>query len=154
MRKFTAIVLSILLIITLVGCSNNEETKTDTTTKTEDTASTTDTTKSNSYSSSSKSSSTSTITHYCDAPDCTREGTKSYSGIGGQTEYYCLTHYNEIIDIMSDMEEDVGKSSYSKHTCEECSREGTYSIVGISGSTEYYCSTHYRELKELLEMFE
>lgn len=154
MRKIAVIALSILLVSTLIGCSNTEETKTDNTTKTEDTASTTDTSKSSSYSSSSKSSSTSKITHYCDASDCTREGTKSYSGIGGQTEYYCLTHYNEIIDIMSDMEEDVGKSSYSKHTCEECSREGTYSIVGISGSTEYYCSTHYRELKELLEMFE
>ena len=55
--------------------------------------------------------------------------------------------------MMSDMEKDVGKSSYNKHTCEECSREGTYSIVGISGSVEYYCSTHYNEIKELLEMF-
>lgn len=154
MRKFTVIALSILFVFILVWFSNNVETKTNTTVKTEEIASTTETTKSDSYSSSSKSTFSSTITHYCDAPDCTREGTKHYSGIGGQTEYYCLTHYNEIINIMSDMEEDVGKSPYSKHTCEDCSREGTYSIIGISGSTEYYCSTHYRELKELLEMFE
>lgn len=154
MKRMIIFVLSVILVFSLLGCSSNKETKTETIAKTEDTASTTDTTKSKSYSSSSKSSSASTIAHYCDASDCTREGTKSYFGIGGQTEYYCLTHYNEIIEIMSDMEEDVGKSSYSKHTCEECSREGTYSIVGISGSTEYYCSTHYRELKELLEMFE
>lgn len=55
---------------------------------------------------------------------------------------------------MSDMEEDIGKGSYSKHTCEECSREGTYSFIGISDKTEYYCSTHYNVLKEFMGIFE
>ena len=93
-------------------------------------------------------------THYCEASGCTRKGTKIYSGIGSKTEYYCEIHYNKLIDMMSEMEEDVGKGSYSQHTCEECSREGTYSIIGISGKTEYYCSTHYNELKEFMEIFE
>ncbi len=93
-------------------------------------------------------------TDYCDASGCTKEGTKSYVGINSQIEYYCETHYNELIDMMSDMEEDVGKGSYSKRTCEECNREGTRSIIGISGKTEYYCSTHYSELQNFLEIFE
>lgn len=70
----------------------------------------------------------------------------------GEIEDYCYTHYQEIIDVMSMMESDVGNSSYSKHTCEECNKEGTNSIIGISGKTEYYCSTHYSELMEFLEM--
>ncbi|MBQ7957636.1 MAG: hypothetical protein IJ279_06315 [Clostridia bacterium] len=95
-----------------------------------------------------------TNTQYCVATGCTRKGTKTYRGISSETEYYCETHYDELISMMSDMEEDVGKGSYSKHTCEECSREGTHSIIGISGSTEYYCSTHYNELKEFMKIFQ
>lgn len=33
---------------------------------------------------------------------------------------------------MSDMEEDVGKGSYGKHTCEECCREDTHAFIGNS----------------------
>lgn len=57
------------------------------------------------------------------------------------------------MDIMGDMEKDVGSGRYSKHICEECDREGTYSIVGFSGRTEYYCTKHYYEMKELLDTF-
>lgn len=137
-----------------MGCNNKEEVKTDPITPTENASEVTDVTKSSSYSLSPKSSSANEITHHCDTPNCSREGIKSYPGIGGQTEYYCYEHYNEIVDTINDMEEDVGKSAYSEHTCEECDREGTHSIIGISGNVEYYCTTHYNELKELLELFE
>ena len=130
--------------------SDEEETKNEETKQTDsiinDSSSET-TSKTNSNSSSNNK------THICEASGCTKNGTKTYTGISSKTEYYCETHYNELIDMMSDMEEDVGKGSYSKHTCEECSREGTYSIIGISGKTEYYCSTHYNELKEFMEIF-
>lgn len=91
------------------------------------------------------------IEHYCEATNCTNEGTIKYIGISGKPEYYCYTHYNELVKLISDMEEDVGKNNYSKHTCEVCSKNGTYSIIGFSGQTEYYCSEHYNELKGFLE---
>lgn len=146
----------VIIIISLGAYISSQKSETDSNIEKENTTSTTQTTESGSYSTttSSKSSYSSKITHYCDADGCYREGTKSYVGITGQTEYYCYTHYNEIIDILSSMEEDVGGSTYNKHTCEECSREGTYSIIGFSGSTEYYCSKHYNEMKEMLEMFQ
>lgn len=108
---------------------------------------------SNSLSSSSSSvSSKSTVTHYCDADGCLREGTKSYSGISGETEWYCQKHYDEMMDIIGMMEKDVGTGTASKHTCEVCSKEGTHSIIGISGETEYYCTEHYNEMSEILDM--
>ena len=70
-----------------------------------------------------------------------------------EIEYYCYTHYNEIINIIGGMEEDVGNGSYSKHTCEECNREGIHKYNSFTGETEYYCSKHYEELKELLNSF-
>lgn len=108
---------------------------------------------SNSVSSSSVSTgSKATIMHYCDADGCMREGIKSYSGISGETEWYCQEHYDEIMDIIGMMEEDVGTGTASKHTCEVCSKEGTHSIIGISGETEYYCTEHYNEMSEILNM--
>jgi hypothetical protein len=91
------------------------------------------------------------ISHYCQADGCTKEGTKEYIGLSGNTEYYCYTHYKELMNMIGNIEEDVGKGNYSKHTCEECDKEGIYSIVGISGRTEYYCTKHYYEMKELLD---
>ena len=84
--------------------------------------------------------------------ECGKNATKSVN-LFGQTEYYCTTHYNEIMDILDMMESDVGQGSASKHTCEECSNEGTHSIIGFSGQMEYYCTKHYNELKEMLEIF-
>jgi len=69
----------------------------------------------------------------------------------GKIEDYCYTHYQEILDIMDMMEDDVGNSSYSKHTCEECSKEGTHKYESFTGQTEYYCTTHYNELMEMLD---
>lgn len=89
--------------------------------------------------------------YYCDSEDCNKEGTYEYETSYGVTEHYCYDHYKYIIDTFGKMEEDVGKSEYSKHTCEECSREGTYSIIGLSGLTEYYCTEHYYQMKEILD---
>ena len=97
-------------------------------------------------------SDSSSIEHYCEVSDCYKEGTYEIEGISGMTEYYCYTHYDEMQDIISYMEESVGSGSASKHTCESCSKEGTHSIEGISGMTEYYCTEHYNEMIEILEM--
>lgn len=93
-----------------------------------------------------------TIEHYCDADGCYKEGTKSLVGFSGELEYYCSTHYQEIQDIISMMEEDVGNGTASKHTCEVsgCSKEGTNEITGFSGASEYYCTEHYNEMMEML----
>lgn len=102
----------------------------------------------------SQSSSTETYTsyHICDADRCMQNGTNKYDSFTGQTEYYCDSHYNEMIDLFSIMEEDVGLENNSKHTCEVCDKEGTYSIIGFSGLIEYYCTPHYEEMKKLLEI--
>lgn len=68
----------------------------------------------------------------------------------GKTENYCYTHYMEILKTISMIEEDMGNSNYSKHTCEECNKEGTNVYYSFTGEVEYYCTTHYQELMELL----
>ena len=86
--------------------------------------------------------------------ECGKKATRTYTNpFSGQKEYYCQTHYEKIIEMIGDMEQDVGNGSSSKHTCEECNREGTHSIIGFSGELEYYCTEHYNELMELLEIF-
>lgn len=102
--------------------------------------------------SSSNHTSSSYTTHYCQASGCTRIGTKTVTGLSGATEYYCSIHYNEIMDIINDMEEDVGTGTASRHICtvDGCSREGTISIIGLSGATEWYCTTHYNEMCEII----
>ena len=104
-------------------------------------------TPSSSYSSSSK-----TIEHYCEVDDCYKEGVKTIVGFSGEAEYYCQDHYDEIQNIISDMEEDVGSGSASQHTCEVsgCYKEGTNEITGFSGTSEYYCTEHYNEMMEML----
>ena len=87
--------------------------------------------------------------------ECGKSASYTYTNpFSNEVENYCYTHYNEIINMIGEMEEDVGAGSFSKHTCEECSREGTHSIVGISGQTEYYCTTHYNELKEFMQVLQ
>lgn len=92
------------------------------------------------------------IEHYCEADGCYKEGTKAITGFSGKAEYYCPSHYQEIQDIISMMEEDVGSGTYSKHQCEECSKEGTRELIGFSGRTEYYCTEHYNEIVEIINM--
>lgn len=88
--------------------------------------------------------------HTC--TECGKNASRSYANpFSGKTEYYCETHYQEILDIMGEMEEDVGNSNQSKHTCEECSREGTHRYESFTGQIEYYCTEHYEELMDLLD---
>lgn len=85
----------------------------------------------------------------CEASGCNKEGTRAVDGFGG-VEYYCTQHYNEINDMISKMESDVGKGTASKHQCEECSKEGTHQLEGLGG-TEYYCSQHYQEIMDIMD---
>lgn len=36
-------------------------------------------------------------THTCE--ECSKEGTYTITGISGQTEYYCYTHYKELLEL-------------------------------------------------------
>lgn len=99
----------------------------------------------------SSNTSGSSITHYCQASGCYKEGTKTVTGISGSTEYYCQEHYNEMQNTINSIEQDVGNGTASRHTCEECSREGTHTLNGISGRTEYYCTEHYNQIMDMLE---
>ena len=150
-------VLTMLFALSVIGCSSTEDEIEDTTNdiveEQEDNLDIEDSSYSYSDSSSSSSSSSnSRHKRYCEVGDCLNEGTYEIEGISGLTEYYCSTHYQEIQDIISYMEEDVGSGSASKHTCESCSKEGTHAIEGFSGYTEYYCTEHYNEMIEILEM--
>lgn len=90
--------------------------------------------------------------HTC--TECGKNAPRSYTNpFSGEKEYYCETHYQEIIDLMGEMEADVGNSNQSKHTCEECSREGTHKYDSFTGQTEYYCTEHYEELMDMLDAF-
>ena len=104
----------------------------------------------NDYSSSYSSGSSSSIKHYCDASGCIKEGTKVVTGLSGDLEYYCKEHYDEMQNIIDDMEEDVGSGSYSTHKCEECSKEGTHELTGLDGDPEYYCTEHYNQLVNMV----
>ena len=159
MKNIRKIFLEVTLLFALsaIGCSSTEneieDTSNDIVGEQEDNSDTEDTYDSSySYSDTNSSSNTSRVEHYCEVSSCYNEGTYDIEGISGQTEYYCYSHYQEMQDIISYMEESVGSGSSSKHTCESCSKEGTHSIVGFSGETEYYCTEHYNEMVEILEM--
>lgn len=68
----------------------------------------------------------------------------------GTKEYYCTTHYQEMVRILSGMEEDVGESGLTPK-CQQCSKAGTYEIIGLSGEMEYYCYSHYKEMADIIE---
>lgn len=56
------------------------------------------------------------IEHYCEVSGCGKEGTKRITGISGQTEYYCQTHYDEMADILDEMvNSSNSSSSYSNN---------------------------------------
>ena len=159
MKKVLALIISLTLMLFLVACggeTDNTLTEVTDTTKSvssNNNSSSSSTKSSSNYSSSSLSnysSSKQSITHYCEAGNCTREGTKKYEGYAG-TEYYCETHYNELMKMLGIMESDVGSGAYSNHQCEVCSKEGTHEIIGLSGQKEYYCSEHYYEMKEWID---
>ncbi len=161
MRKLKLAVISVCIIGMLTGCGNTvaNDTTTMATTEitTQEAKNTTEvtteaTTQRNTTKTTTEATTEKTYEHICDASGCTKEGTKSITGISGATEYYCTQHYNEIQSMIGDMEKDVGESSTSKHQCEVsgCSKEGTHSIVGLGGNTEYYCTQHYNEMVDIL----
>lgn len=156
-----------LTVISLVGCSGDDDSYSTTDSSYEssnyeddnsdsDDSGSSSSSSHNSDSSDSSSSysdsSSKAIEHYCESDGCYKEGTEAITGFSGETEYYCYDHYQEIQDIISMMEEDVGSGTASKHQCEECSKEGTRELVGFSGETEYYCTEHYNEIIEILNM--
>ena len=49
-------------------------------------------------------------THSCEADGCNNEGSNSIIGFSGNTEWYCNEHYQQMMDILDMMEEDVKKS--------------------------------------------
>lgn len=84
--------------------------------------------------------------------ECGEEAYKSYSNpFSGELEYYCNTHYQEILNIIDMMMSDVSSSDQSQYTCEECSKEGTHTYESFTGQTEHYCTEHYKELMNMLE---
>lgn len=86
--------------------------------------------------------------------ECGKKALYTYTNpFSNEEENYCYTHYNEIINMMGKMEEDVGNGSYNKHTCEECSKEGTHRYESFTGQVEYYCTEHYEELQAMLNSF-
>lgn len=152
MKQKLCIIAISLTATLLVGCSV-PKTETESETSFSETSATelmTETEKRTVSSSTSTSVSSTPIEHYCEADNCYREGTKAITGLSGQLEYYCSTHYNEIQGMISDMEEDVGAGSASSHHCEECSKEGVHEMIGLSGSTEYYCTEHYNQLIDMI----
>lgn len=159
MRKHLLLCTIWLSFLVLTACGTNRDTSTieqqketsiSDTTDSEETTTPKHTDNSSDYSYHSQSNDT--YEHTCEADGCYKEGTKTLVGFSGELEYYCITHYNEIQDMISDMEEDVGNGSASKHTCEVsgCSKEGTNEITGVSGTSEYYCTEHYNEMMEML----
>lgn len=148
--KRKLIVVSMILTLTtsmLTACGNNEKKYMSTTTSSS-TTSYYNSSSSDSYSS-TVSKTKETYSHYCDEDGCSKEGIRTITGISGATEYYCQEHYNEIMDMIGKMEEDVGKGTASSHTCEACDKEGTHSVEGFGG-TEWYCTEHYNEMVEAL----
>lgn len=168
MKKKLIILLTVVMCVGLLsaGCSNDnsddayeteyeEETDADDedlySSSESDTSEDTSNTSTSSSSTASTTNTTTSISHYCQASGCTREGTRTMTGVSGATEYYCQTHYDEIQNTLGTMEQSVGSGTASKHHCEECSKEGTHSLTGLSGATEYYCTEHYNEIMEMLE---
>lgn len=115
-KKITIISIIILLSIILTACNSIDNNNENNDGSRSSSSIYKDTT------SSKTNSKDSSISHYCEKSGCTREGIKEYIGISGKTEYYCVTHFNEIMDTLGKMESDVGAGSYSKHTCEECNK--------------------------------
>ena len=149
-RKIWLLATSLLMTVSFVGCSGENNSYTTNNLSYENSSSTLSSLYDEDYS--DYSAKAKTIKNYCDADDCYKEGTKTMTGLSGATEYYCYEHYNEMQDIINSMEKDVGNSTLSKHQCEGCSKEGTHELIGLSGATEYYCTEHYNEIVEMLEM--
>ena len=88
--------------------------------------------------------------HTCE--ECGKNATHSIE-LFGQLEWYCDDHYEQVMRTLDKMENDVGNSKSSVHTCQApgCNKEGSRQITGVYGTTEYYCSEHYQQMLEIME---
>lgn len=122
MKKKLIILLTVVMCVGLLsaGCSSDnsddayeteyeEETDADDedlySSSESDTSEDTSNTSISSSSTASTTNTTTSISHYCQASGCTREGTRTMTGVSGATEYYCQTHYDEIQKTLGTMEQ-------------------------------------------------
>ena len=62
--------------------------------------------------------------HTCIVDGCSKEGSIKYDGLSGSTEYYCNTHYDELLETMKEiMGEDSQLYKYSEYIKEEYLRD-------------------------------
>lgn len=60
----------------------------------------------------------------CIVGGCSNKGSIKYDGLSGNTEYYCSTHYDELLETMKEiMEEDSQLYKYSEYIKEEYLRD-------------------------------
>ena len=153
MKRTLSVILAILLAVSLCACGNSAAESTSSPEPTA-TAEATATPKPTAKPTKSASSAESSYSQTESCIECGKPATRTYTNpFSGKVEHYCETDYQRIIDIMSEMESDVGKSEQSKHTCVECGKEGTHKYVSFTGQTEYYCTEHYEKLQEMLKSF-
>lgn len=66
----------------------------------------------------------STKNYICIVEGCSNEGIIKYDGLSGNTEYYCNTHYDELLETMKEvMGEDSQLYKYSEYIKEEYLRD-------------------------------
>lgn len=70
--------------------------------------------------------------HTCEVDGCKNEGTHSLTGFSGSAEWYCDEHYQEMMDILDMMEQDVEKSKSSGSTV-----SGNTSPTAYDATLEY-----------------
>ena len=82
-------------------------------------------------------------TQYCLANGCTQKGTHSITGISGETEWYCDKHYQEMLDIIKIMEDDVAASAYSSSgkTTTDSSVASYDATLDYGGDSVLVCSS-------------
>ena len=73
-------------------------------------------------------------THTCEASGCYRDGTKTITGFSGATEYYCTTHYNEMVDIWDSL-----TTKYM--ACELCDKKTNCTYTTSLGLSFWVCSS-------------
>lgn len=84
--------------------------------------------------STSKPSASKMTTQTCQASGCNREGTKKITGFSGAIEYYCTTHYNEMVDIWDSI-----ATKYM--ACEFCGKKTNCTYTTSLGLSFWVCSS-------------
>lgn len=128
MKKYVILIIIVLAVLIIVGNSQNTSYKNDRSTST----------------------TKSTVSKTCAVDGCYRDGTRSYyNDLAERTEYYCRTHYDELIGSINTV------ISKSDPVCgmDGCYRDGTKVWKNFYGINEYYCPTHYEDVMEAYEYF-